>query len=71
MSERNNVNSVCQEGVVWIVPYLASYANALRARHTFLTHTRLFNGLVTSIHQWLAFVLKEPICCYLFDTSVI
>ena len=40
--------------------------------YAFLPHERLLNGPVTSVRWRLAFVLKEPICCYLHDdTSVI
>ena len=48
---------------------LASHAGAFRARHAFLPHEYLLNGPVTSVHWQLAFVVKEPICCYLHVTS--
>ena len=46
-----------------------SHTDAIRAFHAFLPHNRP----LTSICHWLlAFVLKEPIHCYLHvDTSVI
>jgi len=51
---------------------IASHADALRARQAFVPHKRLLNGSVTSVRWRLAFVLKEPIRCYLHvDTSVV